>query len=194
MSPLVGHSVRLREPSFWEVNPRNTNVLGSECVFVDIDRQDIGKSTPCHWFNMGHLASSISQLVSCASQPPLPLHCSLSSSHSFYTTKWVLIQQPFILFLFFSDCMTNDFIESPKSLPLPLPLPINTCRSYRKAWSWVYFIGRLDKMQARSHGGFWGWDEPPFFTDQKYKDRQWYPRLAAAHACRTGTVCTAAGL
>ena len=46
-----------------------------------------------------------------------------------------------------------------------------------------------------ARGGSEGADEPPFFTDQKKKrGGQWCPRLAAAHACGTGTVCTAAGL
>ena len=47
-----GPSVRLLEPSWWEVNPRNTSVLGSECVFVDVDRQDEGKSAPCVFDSM----------------------------------------------------------------------------------------------------------------------------------------------
>ena len=47
-----GPSVRLLVPSWWEVNPRNTSVLGSERVFVDVDRQDEGQSAPCVFDSM----------------------------------------------------------------------------------------------------------------------------------------------
>ena len=81
-----GPSVRLLEPSWWEVNPRNTSVLGSECVLVDVNRQDEGKSAHlCLWFNVDLPASSFSSssLVTPATPPPPPLSLSLSLSLSF---------------------------------------------------------------------------------------------------------------
>ena len=79
-----GPSVRLLKPSWREVNPRNTSVLGSECVLLDVNRQEEGKSAHlCLWFNVDLPASSFSSssLVTPLPLLPNPLP-SLSVSHS----------------------------------------------------------------------------------------------------------------
>ena len=53
-------------------HPGNTSGLGSQCVFVDVDRQDESKSAPCVFgFNVGLSANSFSS-SSCVIQPPPP--------------------------------------------------------------------------------------------------------------------------
>ena len=71
---------RQLEPSWWEMNPRNTSLLGSECVLVDVNRQDEGKSAHlCLGFNVDLPASSFSSLSLVTPLPP-PLSLSLSVS------------------------------------------------------------------------------------------------------------------
>ena len=74
-----GQSVRLLKPSWWEVIPRNTSVLGSECVLVDVNRQDEAKSAHlCLWFNVDLPASSFSSSSLVTPLPPPPPSLSLS--------------------------------------------------------------------------------------------------------------------
>ena len=71
------------EPYWWELNPRNTSVLGSECVLVDVNRQAEGKSAHlCLWFNVDLPACSFSNspLVTPFPSPPPPPPLSLSLS------------------------------------------------------------------------------------------------------------------
>ena len=78
-----------RAYSWWEVNPRNTSVLGSECVLVDVNRQDEGKSAHlCLWFNVDLPASSFlssSLVIPLPPSLPLPPPLSLSLSFPFLT-------------------------------------------------------------------------------------------------------------
>ena len=64
--------------------PRNASVLGSECVLVDVNRQDEGKSAHlCLWFNVDLPAisfSSSSLVTPLPPPPPPPLRLSLSLS------------------------------------------------------------------------------------------------------------------
>ena len=90
-----GPSVGLLEPNWWEVNPRNTSVLGSECVFVNVDRQDEGKSAPCTLIQCGPSSQFVFELVSRDCQPHSHFSC-LSLSTPLYITlllspqKWLL--------------------------------------------------------------------------------------------------------
>ena len=105
-----GPSVRLLEPSWWEVNPRNTSVLGGECVLVDVNRQDEGKSAHlCLWFNVNLPASSFSSssLVTPATPPPLSVSLSLSFSHSLF---WRSLLANNELFLVLTNNKPNDQI------------------------------------------------------------------------------------
>ena len=69
-----GPSVRLLKPNWWEVNPRNTSVLGSECILMDVNRQDEGKSAHlCLWFNVDLPATSFSSSSLVTPPPPLSL-------------------------------------------------------------------------------------------------------------------------
>ena len=83
-----GPSVRLLEPSWWEVNPRNTSVLGSERVFVDVDRQDEGKSAPCVFDSMWafqpvRFRARLSWLSAPTPTSPVSLSFYLTLHHSF---------------------------------------------------------------------------------------------------------------
>ena len=72
-----GRRVRKRTGSkvHIESNPRNTSVLGSECVLVDANRQDEVKSAHlCLRFNVDPPASSFSSLSLVTPYPPPPSH------------------------------------------------------------------------------------------------------------------------
>ena len=79
----LDHERRVRKRTGWKVhiesNPRNTSVLGSECVLVDANRQDEVKSAHlCLRFNVDPPASSFSSLSLVTPYPPPPPSLSLS--------------------------------------------------------------------------------------------------------------------
>ena len=157
-----GPSVRLLKPSWREVNPRNTSVLGSECVLVDVNRQDEGKSVHlCLWFNVDLPASSFSSsslvtpLLPSSSTPLL----SLSLSHSKFPFWRSRLANDKVLLILLWSTSAGDFFhfafercscEGPLSLPastgkmaldITLVLALTfTCIIIRINGAWAFFI------------------------------------------------------